>query len=153
MCTVRSRCIRLPGIDQNLPCIFPISSFRLPLPHLTKDLLSPNCLLKYCVSFKAWIKWTVIQKYSPGNPIWKNYLIRYVFLALHHSVTDISTFTPAFPELGGRDESPKGLRSYSSMFLLRSRTCQQFTSLDVRRRRRERKMSRGAILRVKIRDG
>lgn len=40
---------------------FPIS-LKLPPPPLTNTPLFPKCLLNYCLSFKAWIKWTVIQK-------------------------------------------------------------------------------------------
>lgn len=139
-------------IDQNLPYIFLISLFRLLLPLWTKGPLSPSCLLKYCIPFKAWVKWTVMQKYSPGNSVWKNCLIHYTFPALFHFVVDIATLTDIVPALGGGakvcwDKPPKmapvrTLRCFCSA----RRGGPGLTSFKIRSKRRGPKMICGAVL-------
>ena len=148
----------LGWIIQNLPYILLISLFRLLLPLWTKGPLSPNCLLKYCIPVKAWVKWTVTQKYSPGNSIWKNYLMHCAFPALFHSVVDIATLTLTAPESGGgakvyRDESPKMAPVRTLWcFCSERRVGRGLIFLDIRSRRRGLKMTRGALSRVNIWD-
>lgn len=137
-------------IKQNLTYIFLTSLFRLLLPLLTKGPLSPKCFLKILHTVKAWIKWTVIQKYSSGHPIWKNYLVHYIFLALSLCYRHSHIHSHS-PRVGGRGkvpkgESPKMIPDYTLWCFCSER----ITSLRYKEKRREPKMTWRAVLTSEI---